>query len=1342
MRYFMGLDMGTSSVGWAVTDEHYQLLRRKGKDMWGIREFEEAATAVERRTHRVSRRRRQRQVARIGLLQEYFHDAIHQVDPNFYQRLKNSKYHEEDKDEIVRGSNGIFNDVEYTDKEYFKEFPTIFHLRQELIKSKEPHDVRLVYLALLNMFKHRGHFLNATLSADGESRKIKDIYTDFVDKAAEQLGISFATDIKYEELENYLSSNDLSRKRKGELIAELLHVTRKDKQQYALIECMLGLDKSVKLMFGDTLPEDFDKTIKVNFSDIAFEEKATEISEAIGEEKYDLILIMKEIYDAAILNRIMNGYTYLSDARVAEYEKHKSDLACLKHYIKEYGTQHQFDFLFRGTEKGSYSAYVHSVNSHEKQRRNMDGNKKEDLYSTLKKILKDMPENEEKTYIMMQIELDNFLPKQLTASNGVIPNQIHLKEMKKILANAENYLPFLKKKDESGYTVSERIQKLFAFQIPYYIGPTTEKSAEFGGNGWVVRKEEGKVLPWNIDQKIDMKKTSEEFISRMVRRCTYMNDEQVLPKESLEYESFCVLNELNNIKVYGEKLPVDIKQDIYRTLCEKGKRITKKSLMKYLVGRGVIKAEDEEQLTGLMDGLNNTLKSFAKFKAIFGDAIYEDSCKKMVEQIIFWCTIYGDSKHFLKEQLLEKYGEVLTDAQIKRILGIKFRDWGNLSKKFLELQGCSKETGEVNSLIRMLWETNDNLMELLAQDSYTFKEELENMQESTYKVLAELQPEDLDHMYFSAPVKRMIWQTILIIKEVTKVIGCQPERLFIEMTREHGQKNDIKDSRAKKFYELYSKIKDEDKDWRKVIEDADKDGRIRSKKMYLYLTQMGRCMYTGRPIELDQLFNNNLYDIDHIYPRHYVKDDNLENNMVLVEKQSNAHKSDVYPLESGIYEKQVNWWRELHRKNLINDEKLKRLTGRNPFTDEQKAGFIARQLVETSQGTKGVATILQEALPDTTLVYAKAKNVSDFRNDYDLLKSRIVNDFHHAHDAYLNIVIGNVYYVKFTKNPINFIREHGTYNLGKMYTKDVKRGDEIAWVAQSGNGQTATMETIRRTMARNTPLLTRMSYEVTGGLANQTLYSANTAKEGTYIPLKSSDEKMHDITKYGGFTSVKGAYFILVEHDDKKGKRIRTIESVPIMWKGRIEKNPAELERYCVEVLKLHNPEIKIRKILYKSLIRENGYYMYISSNEEGRLCMMNAVSLCLKQDWINYIHKLEKLNFENISREKNIKLYQILCDKHKNTIYINRPNSLGKLFDECKENFFDLTLNDQVTVLLEMLKTTQISLATANFSILNKGKNIGKMRMNKKISNEKDILLINQSVTGLYEQKVNLLTV
>ena len=61
------------------------------------------------------------------------------------------------------------------------------------------------------------------------------------------------------------------------------------------------------------------------------------------------------------------------------------------------------------------------------------------------------------------------MPKQLTASNGVIPNQLHVSELKAILTNAEKYLSFLLDKDESGLTVSERIVELFRFHIPYYI---------------------------------------------------------------------------------------------------------------------------------------------------------------------------------------------------------------------------------------------------------------------------------------------------------------------------------------------------------------------------------------------------------------------------------------------------------------------------------------------------------------------------------------------------------------------------------------------------------------------------------------------------------------------------------------------------------------------------------------------------------------------------------------------------------------------------------------------------------------------------------------------------------
>ena len=100
-RYYLGLDMGTNSVGWAVTDPQYNILRKKGKDTWGVLEFNRANSSAERRMVRINRRRRQREQVRIGLLKSYFHDAIAEIDPHFFQRLDNSKYYSEDKEDEV-----------------------------------------------------------------------------------------------------------------------------------------------------------------------------------------------------------------------------------------------------------------------------------------------------------------------------------------------------------------------------------------------------------------------------------------------------------------------------------------------------------------------------------------------------------------------------------------------------------------------------------------------------------------------------------------------------------------------------------------------------------------------------------------------------------------------------------------------------------------------------------------------------------------------------------------------------------------------------------------------------------------------------------------------------------------------------------------------------------------------------------------------------------------------------------------------------------------------------------------------------------------------------------------
>lgn len=228
-KYYLGLDMGTNSVGWAVTDIQYNILKVKGKDLWGIREFNEASTAVERRTHRVSRRARQRKTVLIGLLKYYFHDEICKKDPYFFQRLDNSKYHLEDKDDEVKYTYNIFNDINYTDADYFKQYPTIFHLRNELIFNPNEHDIRLVYLALLNMFKHRGHFLNDSLIDDDSEMKIDEAYLELANLLSEYTEYYLKTDVNITELENILSDRDESRTKKSEKIVELLEIDSKNK---------------------------------------------------------------------------------------------------------------------------------------------------------------------------------------------------------------------------------------------------------------------------------------------------------------------------------------------------------------------------------------------------------------------------------------------------------------------------------------------------------------------------------------------------------------------------------------------------------------------------------------------------------------------------------------------------------------------------------------------------------------------------------------------------------------------------------------------------------------------------------------------------------------------------------------------------------------------------------------------------------------------------------------------------------------------------------------------------------------------------------------------------------
>lgn len=341
--YYLGLDMGTDSLGWAVTDSSYHILRAKGKDLWGVRLFPAAETSVDRRTYRVNRRRRQREVARIGALKELFADEIEKVDSGFFVRLDESKFHMEDRSENNKQKYGLFADKLFSDAEYYKKYPTIFHLRKELLESEEPHDVRLVYLALLNMFKHRGHFLNSSLQIEGENSNIAESYQMFVDTLKDE-ELDFPEQVSGERLQEIFRSSDSRKKKVENLLAEM-NLSKKQKREIQFVNLICGLKGKLSELFPDKEYDEEQKKIAFSFRDSDYEDKENTIQELLDESEMNMIYAVKAVHDSGVLSGIMNGERYLSVARVASYEKHKKDLQILKDVLKKYDTKEYFEMF-------------------------------------------------------------------------------------------------------------------------------------------------------------------------------------------------------------------------------------------------------------------------------------------------------------------------------------------------------------------------------------------------------------------------------------------------------------------------------------------------------------------------------------------------------------------------------------------------------------------------------------------------------------------------------------------------------------------------------------------------------------------------------------------------------------------------------------------------------------------------------------------------------------------------------------------------------------------------------------------------------------------------------------
>ena len=889
-------------------------------------------------------------------------------------------------------------------------------------------------------------------------------------------------------------------------------------------------------------------------------------------------------------------------------------------------------------------------------------------------------------------------------------------------------MPFIK---ENG----EKIMQLFEFRIPYYVGPLGKKSEKFA---WAVRKNDDKIYPWNFEQVIDVEESAEKFIRRMTNKCTYLIGEDVLPKDSLLYSKYIVLNELNNLRLGGEKISVALKQRIYEELFQRKRKVRQKDLKNYLIREGI--AGKEVEISGIDGDFKGSLTAYHDFKEKLTGV---ELSKKEQEEIILNIVLFGDDKKLLKQRLGKRFPK-LTEKQKATLASLSYSGWGRFSKKFLEeITAPAPETGEVWNIITALWESNNNLMQLLSSD-YMFMESIEEFNHGKKNMT--LTYETIENLYVSPAVKREIWQTLKILKEIQKVMGGEPKRVFIEMAREH-QESKRTDSRKSWLMDLYKACKKEERDWLEELGQYESH-QLRSDKLFLYYTQKGKCMYSGESINLEELWDNTKYDVDHIYPQSKTMDDSI-NNRVLVKRQYNAKKTDNYPLNSDIQEKMSSYWKMLLDGGFITKEKYERLVRKTELTPNELAGFIERQLVETRQGTKAVAEILKEAMPDTEVVYAKAKNVSEFRHEYGFIKVREMNDLHHAKDAYLNIVVGNSYYVKFTKSAANFIRENPgrsyTLKTKELFAHDIVRNDEVAW--KSGNH--GTMEIVEQTMKKNNILVTRRIYEVKGGLFDQQIMKKGKGQ----IPIKGGDERLKNIYKYGGYNKASGAYFMLVKSLDKKNNEQRTLEFLPIYMKDYVEQSEEKAQEYLVTNRKLKNPEIILPKVKIDTLFKVDGFYMWLSGRTENRLIFKCANQLILSEEDVKILKKVIKFinrkkenkdivlnEYDGITEEDAGNLYETFIRKLKDSIYKKRLALQGETLENKRKEFEALSLEDKCIVLGEILHLFQCQSGAANLKLIGGPASAGILVMNNNISKCNQISIITQSPTGIFEKEIDLL--
>lgn len=1341
IKYNIGLDIGTSSIGWAVTDNNHKLLHIKGNNAIGTRLFKEGESASERRGFRTTRRRLNRRKWRLRFLNQIFDEEISKVDPNFFARLKESNLSPKDANKQYRGSL-LFD----SDKDFYNDNPTIYHLRNKLMTEDKKFDIRAIYLAIHHIVKYRGHFL---YDSNVESFKSSEIN---LDENFEKLNQIFQMQNRQiqlisndlEDIEAKLSDNLETRNDRQKSVSKLIYIKDNDKDidnqnkkiATEIIKAVLGLKAKFDIVIGAN-PEN-SKPYTLTLNDEDFDNKINELDD-LTDEQNEIIEIIREIFSALTLTDILRdseGQTSssLSEAMVKKYALHGTHLKWLKDLISS------TDPKKANNLKMAYSAFIDGING-----------KKATADDFYKEIQKNLDDSNEAKKIQEAIDLGTFMPKQRTKENGAVPHQLHQIELDRIIEKQAKYYPFLAELNPNKkrqHVAKYKLDELVAFRVPYYVGPMIDPTENQKNNNskfaWMKRKEAGEITPWNFDEKVDRVQTATDFINRMTTTDTYLIGEPVLPKNSLIYQKFTVLNEINKLKVNNQPITVKQKQFIFENLFKKSKTVSLKKIAEMLYSQGDY--EFIPKVTGTSDNVkvNNNLATYNDLFKIFGSDLEDPNKLEDFEKIIEWSTIFED-QHIFKLKLQEI--SWLTEKQIDVVSIIRYQGWGRLSDKLIN--GLTDDTQ--NRIIDLLWETNHNFMEIIARDD--FKELLAEYNGES------IQQEDINSLindlYTSPQNKKAIRQVLLVVKDIVDAVGYEPENIFMEFAREDSTDHRLTASRKNQIENFYKNVSDEllqqevvNKNIKNILKDGKYGESDFKDRLFLYFLQGGIDLYDGQKINVDDLLS---YDIDHILPQSFILDNSIDNRILTSRKNNREVKQDRLPGEI-FGPKMTSKWFQLKNHGFISNRKFANLMLKSSELDKynHKDRFINRQLVETRQVIKLTAEIMNEKYKDTTnIISVKAGLTHYFREKFAFYKNRNVNDYHHAFDGYLTAFIGNYLLQTYPKlsplftygdfSKVEF-KNISTFNFMNKFEKDhqVNKYDEVISDTNDNLTETKNGEIIakndeflgymRKVYQFKKILVTKEVYQNNGALYKQTLYPSPVNDQKTRKLINAKNNRPAEI--YGGYTSKTNIFMSLVKFD-QKNKSIYKLVNIPSLEFNLLENRGFNLESAVSKILNDQfdiSFEIIISKVLINQKFKDNSIIFTMGSANEKH----NAQQLVLDSSIMRFI-SLDKNKLNNDDLNLILEKIIIFSKDYLKLFDIKNIQNVFNNFKEIKD------IDTKYKIINDLLAGLHANATRSDLKQIGLSSTFGRFSAANGHRLSKDTIIIYESVTGLFVRKVKI---